>query len=192
MAKLSLLKSKRDENERVIKCLVVEDYKNGHVYKKYNYHEFDEIINKTDKMFLTKIYAPAPQEREDVFKLIQKNTVDGKVEISDSDMLTVMFSKFTDLEIDLDDNGIEDVLANPSEFLMQIKSEMDKLLISCIESYVEMHDTLASSPRTTEMLNEHIEKKQEVVNEDELKREQEKLAKEEKRKELERQLAELG
>lgn len=162
MASLKSLKMRNDEEQRQIKCLIVEDYKTGDIIKYYNPNEFKNIIEKTEEMFLTKVYSPTQEEKDQLFKSLQEDIAvnDGVVEvkITEADIVMGLFKKFTDLEIDLGDKEmIDEVMKNPSELFVAIKIEMDKILMSSLESYLSTYKTLKSNPQAQELLEKGAE-----------------------------------
>lgn len=189
MAKLQSLKLRKDDGERQIKCLIIEDYMTGDIIKHYDSDDFKDIIEDTDSMFLTKVYSPTQEEKEDLFKLVQDDieVKDGYVsaEITESEVVIGMFKKFTDLEIDLNDKElIEDVMSNPNDLFVNIKLEMDKILMSTFESYMSTYKTLQSNPQTQEMLSKTVTLNEDAKKEDEIKKK--------KAEELKAQLRDLG
>ena len=164
MASLKSLKMRNDEKERQIKCLIVEDYKTGDIVKYYDPKEFKNIVEQTDEMFLTKVYTPTQEEKDHLFKSLQEEIIvsDGMVEvkITEADIVMGLFKKFTDLEIDLNDKElIEEVMKNPSELFVAIKIEMDKILMSSLESYLSTYKTLKANPQAQELLEKSVELK---------------------------------
>lgn len=172
MAKLESLKMRKDDGERQIKCLIVEDFKTGDVVKYYNSNDFDLIIKETDGMFLTKVYSPTQQEKEELIKSLKDDITveDGYVsaEITEARTVIGLFKKFTDLEIDLANNDlIEEVVANPNELFIAIKLEMDKILMSTFESYISTYKTLKSNPNAQEALVKSVEIESNIAKENE-------------------------
>lgn len=189
MAKLQSLKLRKDDGERQIKCLIVEDYKTGDIVKYYDSDDFKDIIKDTDSMFLTKVYSPTQKEKEDLFKLVEGDieVEDGYVsaEITEPDVVIGMFKRFTDLEIDLNDKElIEDVMSSPNDLFVAIKLEVDKILMSTFESYMSTYKTLQSNPQAQEMLSKTITLNEDAKKEDEIKKQ--------KAEELKAQLRDLG
>lgn len=192
MAKLSRLKLRKDENERQIHCLIVEDYNTGNIIKYYNHEQFSQIINDTDPMFLTKVYTATPQEKTELFESLKKDMIvnDGNVEvnITESDIILNLFLKFTDIEIDINDRDlIDDVVANPNDLYIAIKLELDKILMSSFEHFVSTYKTLQSNPQAQELLLNKINMDMQQNEE----KERQRLIKELK-EEMNRKLKELG
>lgn len=192
MAKLSRLKLRKDENERQIHCLIVEDYKTGDITKHYDYKQFNKIIQDTDPMFLTKVYTATPQEKTELFKSLKNDMIvnDGNVEvnITESDIILNLFLKFTDIEIDINDrNLIDDVITNPNDLYIAIKLELDKILMSSFESFVSTYKTLQSNPQAQELLLNKIN----IDMQQDEEKERQRLIKELK-EEMNRRLKELG
>lgn len=188
MAKMSALKMREDYNGKEIKCLIVEDYNTGDIIKYYNPKEFEDIIESTDSMFLTKVYSPSSSEKEEIFKMVEDSisVVDGKAksEISDVDIVFNLFSKLTDLEIDFENTELmNEIIKNPNELFVAIKLEMDKVLMKVFETYISTYKTLKSNPQSTDLLSKQINQKIAL---------EEKQKNKEKIEELKRQLKELG
>lgn len=163
MASLKSLKLRNDENNRQIKCLLVEDYTTGDLIKYYDPRDFSKIIESTDKMFLTKVYTP--QDKDGVLDLIDKGVRDSEngvqLEVTEEDMLINMMLKFTDLEIDINDKEtIKEVLENPNELFFAIKIEMEKILMSNLESFVSMYKTIQSNPQVSNILSQNVKTKE--------------------------------
>lgn len=186
MAKLQSLKMRKDEGERQIKCLVVEDMTTGDVTKYFNPSEFKNIMEVTNKEHLTKVYSASVEDKQNLLETIKDNIVVANdsvsVNITEEDMIMQLFAMFTDLEIDLKDKDlIKEVVANPNDVFIAIKIEIDKILMSVFESFIATQRTLQSNPHATEMMTK------DVVAKDE-----EQAKKEAKIAELQAQLAELG
>lgn len=157
MAKLQSLKMRKDEGERQIKCLIVEDVLTGDVVKYFNPSEFSTIMQATKKDNLTKVYSPTVEDKQKMLETIKDNiVVDNEsisVDITEEDMIMQLFTMFTDLEIDLTDKElIHDVVANPNDVFIAIKIEIDKILMSIFETFIATQRTLQSNPHATEMI----------------------------------------
>lgn len=184
MAKLQALKMRKDEGERQIKCLIVEDVTTGDVAKYFNPTDFKKIIENTDKELLTKVYSPSVEDKQKLLEKIKDNITVGEqsvdVNITEEDMIAQLFSMFTDLEIDLKDKElIHEVVKNPNDVFIAIKIEIDKILMSVFENFIATQRTLQSNPHATELFVKDI------VDEDELKKQAE-------IEELQARLRELG
>jgi hypothetical protein len=187
MAKLQSLKMRKDDGERQIKCLIIEDSV-GDAIKYFNPSEFQSIIETTDKDRLTKVYSATLEDKQAMLEKLKDNIVveDGAVSINitEADLIMQLFVMFTDLEIDLEDKElIESVVANPNDVFVAIKIEVDKILMSIFETFIATQRTLQSNPHATEMIAKDI------VEDMEAKARAEKEA---KIAELQAQLAELG
>lgn len=187
MAKLSNLKMRKDYEERQIKCLIVEDYTTGDLVKYYNPSEFGKVIENTEPDLLTRVYSPTQEEKNDIFNIISGDlqAKDGvvDVEITDETLVLSLFKRFTDVEIDIEDEaGIKEIMQNPNELFLAIKMELDKVLMSVLENFVATYKTLKSNPQTVEVLSEQAMERAEL---------QKKLEREKKVQELQKQLAEL-
>lgn len=184
MAKLHSLKMRKDEGERQIKCLIVEDVTTGDVAKYFNPTDFKKIIENTDKELLTKVYSPSVEDKQKLLEKIKDNITVGEqsvdVDITEEDMIAQLFLMFTDLEIDLKDKElIHEVVKNPNDVFIAIKIEIDKILMSVFENFIATQRTLQSNPHATELFVKDI------VDEDELKKQAE-------IEELQARLRELG
>ncbi len=178
---------RNDYNGKAIKCLIVEDFNTGELVKQYDPTMFEKVIKETDPMFLTKVFVPTNDEKTNIYDLLSRSIVEREnqdvVEVSERDMLIEMFLRFTDLDFDVNDEElIKDVLANPNELFVAIKSEMDKILMGILENYVTTVKTLQSNPQTATLLSQQINEKAELVQ-SELKKKE--LRKQELLKELE-------
>ena len=187
MAKLESLKMRKDDGERQIKCLIIEN-ESGDVVKHFNPSEFQLLINTVDKDRLVKVYSPTVKEKETMLEKIKDGIIveDGavNVNITEADLIMQLFTMFTDLEIDLRNKElINSVVANPNELFIAIKIEVDKILMSVFESFIATQQTLQANPHTTEMIAK------DVVENMEAKAQAEKEA---KSAELKAQLADLG
>ena len=187
MAKLESLKMRKDDGERQIKCLIIEN-ESGDVVKHFNPSEFQLLINTVDKDRLVKVYSPTVKEKETMLEKIKDGIIvdDGavNVNITEADLIMQLFTMFTDLEIDLGNKElINSVVANPNELFIAIKIEVDKILMSVFESFIATQQTLQANPHTTEMIAK------DVVENMEAKAQAEKEA---KIAELKAQLADLG
>lgn len=186
MAKLKSLKMRKDDGERQIKCLIVEDVATGDVIKCFNPSEFPTIIANTDKNYLTKVYSATVEDKQKMLETIKDNIVveedSVNVNLTEEDLIMQLFVMFTDLEIDLKDKKlIKEVVANPNDVFVAVKIEIDKILMSVVETFIATQRTLQSNPHATEMIVKDI------VSEDD-----EKAKKEAEIAELQARLKELG
>lgn len=184
MAKLHSLKMRKDDGERQIKCLIVEDVTTGDVAKHFNHADFKKIINNTDKKFLTRVYSPTVEDKQNLLEKIKDSIVveeqSVNVNITEEDMIMQLFVMFTDLEIDLEDKElIREVVKNPNDVFIAIKIEIDKILMAIFETFIATQRTLQSNPHATELFAS------DVVNEEEVKKQKE-------IEELQARLRELG
>ena len=187
MAKLSTMQMRKDDGEKQIRCLIVEDYKSGSLLKHYNPQEFKSIIKNTNLDFLTKIYSPTQKDKENIYQLIDKNlsASNGQLhtKISDEDVVVTLIKNFTDVEIDVEDvEVVKEIIANPNELFLAIKMELDKILMSMLETYVTTYKTLQANPQTMEALGEKAQER--LVQ-------QKKLEREKKMNELKKELSKL-
>ncbi len=187
MAKLSTMQMRKDDGEKQIRCLIVEDYKSGSLLKHYNPQEFKSIIKNTNPDFLTKIYSPTQKDKENIYQLIDKNlsASNGQLhtKISDEDVVVTLIKNFTDVEIDVEDvEVVKEIIANPNELFLAIKMELDKILMSMLETYVTTYKTLQANPQTMEALGEKAQER--LVQ-------QKKLEREKKMNELKKELSKL-
>lgn len=161
MAKLQSLKMRKDEGERQIKCLIVEDVATGDVVKVFNVTEFNNIMENTDKEHLTKVYSASVEDKQKLLEKIKDNIVvnneEVSVNITEEDMIMQLFTMFTDLEIDLTNKElIKEVVANPNDLFVAIKIEIDKILMSVFETFIATQRTMQSNPHATEMIVKDI------------------------------------
>lgn len=187
MAKLSTMQMRKDDGEKQIRCLIVEDYKSGSLLKHYNPQEFKSIIKNTNPDFLTKIYSPTQKDKENIYQLIDKNlsASNGQLhtKISDEDVVVTLIKNFTNVEIDVEDvEVVKEIIANPNELFLAIKMELDKILMSMLETYVTTYKTLQANPQTMEALGEKAQER--LVQ-------QKKLEREKKMNELKKELSKL-
>ena len=178
---------RKDDGEKQIRCLIVEDYKSGSLLKHYNPQEFKSIIKNTNPDFLTKIYSPTQKDKENIYQLIDKNlsASNGQLhtKISDEDVVVTLIKNFTDVEIDVEDvEVVKEIIANPNELFLAIKMELDKILMSMLETYVTTYKTLQANPQTMEALGEKAQER--LVQ-------QKKLEREKKMNELKKELSKL-
>lgn len=173
MAKLHSLKMRKDEGERQIKCLIVEDVLTGDVVKYFNPSEFSTVLQMTEKDNLTKVYSPTVEDKQKMLETIKDNiVVDNEsvsVDITEEDMIMQLFAMFTDLEIDLTDKElINEVVANPNDVFIAIKIEIDKILMSIFETFIATQRTLQSNPHATEMIIKDMSNEKDVEKEAEI------------------------
>lgn len=172
--KLSQMVSHNDVNGREIKCLIVNDGQ-GNIYKEYDRNLFDYLIDKYGDE-LIKVFVPTLEQRNELFTLIHENTkeANGKtvVSISDEDLFLAMFSQFTDLDVSdivADKTLMRQVLDNPSQEFILIKSVLEQIMISITGTYQDIINVLASAPKEVvdnlmkqHELEEDMEKQKEI------------------------------
>lgn len=164
---------RKDEGERQIKCLIVEDVLTGDVVKYFNPSEFSTVLQMTEKDNLTKVYSPTVEDKQKMLETIKDNiVVDNEsvsVDITEEDMIMQLFAMFTDLEIDLTDKElINEVVANPNDVFIAIKIEIDKILMSIFETFIATQRTLQSNPHATEMIIKDMSNEKDVEKEAEI------------------------
>lgn len=152
---------RKDDGERQIKCLIVEDVATGDVIKYFNPSEFPTVIANTDKDHLTKVYSATVEDKQKMLETVKDNIVveDDSISINltEEDLIMQLFVMFTDLEIDLKNKElIKEVVANPNDVFVAVKIEIDKILMSIFETFIATQRTLQSNPHATEMIVKDI------------------------------------
>lgn len=150
--KLQDLMLKNDDNGKQLRCLIVEDYKTGSVRKIRDRDKFESILKEVDEMFITKIYEPTAEQRNELLNTLQahKDEAGEVVEVPENVVLFTML-QFTDLELDssvFEENEelLEQVLSNPNPLFMAIKNELDLMFIESIAMLIDITDSYRQLP----------------------------------------------
>ena len=127
--KLSNLKRKN------LRCLIVEDFETGEVYKFIKEDEINKAIGKYTESEITKVYNPTPEQIKMINALMDRDIENGKAtsNLNSVDMLLNVIPMLTDIEIDLDieedKDVISEIIANPNELLNEVLLEINKILV---------------------------------------------------------------
>lgn len=108
------------------------------------------IIKTNDPDHPVEIYNPTPEQRDKILKLLIKATkiqeengiykvVTG---LTEEDIILVMLEELTNIHLDLDKikdrDKILSIINDPSDLLLQVKYELDKILAEISSLYLKM------------------------------------------------------
>ena len=171
MKKLGQMSKRIDDvaTGRTIRCLIVEDYKTSNIKKIRDPKKFQQVIEETDELYLTKVYQPTEKEKIELINYIQKNSVEenGKSRFTARDEDVYMWLlRFTDIEPSDDEEENIYAINNPSELLIQVSQELNSIMMNIITSYQEIKRTYDSLPEEMiDSLNEQFEMEEKTAEE---------------------------
>lgn len=141
---------RNDLNGRQIRCLIVEDEITGTITKIRDKEEISTMLNTVENDYLTKVYEPTIEERNELLELMKSNlitTEDGELEVEISEEETLLtLLKFTDIKIDNRKNKknlelIKKALKKPTITFISIKQELEAIMLEVVSMYYSMLTT---------------------------------------------------
>ncbi|MEG2289630.1 MAG: hypothetical protein RSC24_06645 [Clostridium sp.] len=155
----------KDYKREELRCLIVEDFQSGDVFKVTNKEEIENALNKYTEHEITKVYNPSPKQRAEIFDMMSMEERDGKIEtkVDGNDMLMRIIPLLTDIKIDLsldeDVELINDILDDPNEVFQYVVDLLNDTLAVINARYIENLKTLGKMPaEALAILNESVAK----------------------------------
>lgn len=147
-----MAKELRGYKRRKLKCIVVEDFETGRVFKVIDNEKIEECINKYSQYEITKIYNPSREQKEKIYKLLEISEEKGKVvtSVKGEDILIAMIPMLTDIKIDLTLNEdielIESIISDPNEVFDLVARELNEILLMINLNYIENLKLISQLP----------------------------------------------
>ncbi|WP_291567005.1 MULTISPECIES: hypothetical protein [unclassified Clostridium] len=138
-------------------------------------NELRKTIKTNDVDHPVEIYNPTPEQRNKILKLLIKSTriqeergeYKAVTGLTDEDMILVMLEELTNIHLDLDKfedrDKIISIIQDPSELLIEVKYELEKILMEISTLYIRtLKDTISLPDEMTDEIYELLEKKEQV------------------------------
>lgn len=129
------MRNLKDYKRKEIRCLVIEDFETGDIFKINKKDEIDRGLLNYSENEITKIYNPSQKQLEEINSIIERNTDGEKVysKIDGIDMLIKIIPMLTDIKIDLDKEEdielINEIISDPNDVFNEIVTEINKIIM---------------------------------------------------------------
>ena len=125
----------KDYKRKEIRCLIVEDFETGRVFKVNKEEEFENIIVKYTKDEITKVYNPTAKQKAEIYEMMDiKNEADkliGTIEGVDDSTANILFSVITE-------GGEELLIPATDDFVEEIDDEKREITMNLPDGLLEM------------------------------------------------------
>lgn len=142
----------RSLKRRDLKCIIVEDFETGRVFKVNKPNEITEALLKYSDNEITKIYNPTKEQKTKIFKIMEISEKEGKVvtQIKGEDVLIALIPMLTDIKIDLTLNEdlelVEEIIEDPNEVFEMVSRELNDILLNININYIENLKLISQLP----------------------------------------------
>ncbi|MGL5328842.1 MAG: hypothetical protein ACRDD7_06210 [Peptostreptococcaceae bacterium] len=142
----------RSLKRRDLKCIIIEDFETGRVFKINKPNDIKEALLKYSENEITKIYNPTKEQKAKIFKIMEISEKEGKVvtQIKGEDVLIALIPMLTDIKIDLTLNEdlelIEEIIEDPNEVFEIVSRELNDILLSININYIENLKLISQLP----------------------------------------------
>ena len=125
----------KDYKRKKIRCLIVENFETGRVFKVNKEEEFENIIAKYTKDEITKVYNPTAKQKAEIYEMMDiKNEEDKLIgTIEGVDLLIKVIPMLTDIEVDLDKEEdielINEIVVDPNEVFNMVANELNSIIL---------------------------------------------------------------
>lgn len=117
-----------------IRCLVIEDFESGRVFKVVGEDRINKALEKYTSNEITKVYNPDQKQKNKIFELMEISQK-GKELVTTVDgvkMIINLIPLLTDIEIDLtsedDMADINEIINDPNEVFELVRDELNEIL----------------------------------------------------------------
>lgn len=117
-----------------IKCLVIEDFETGRIFKVVGEDRINKALEKYTANEITKVYNPDQKQKNKIFELMEISQ-EGKELVTTVDgvkMIINLIPLLTDIKIDLtseDDMAeITEIINDPNEVFELVRDELNEIL----------------------------------------------------------------
>lgn len=117
-----------------IKCLVIEDFETGRIFKVVGEDRINKALEKYTANEITKVYNPDQEQKNKIFELMEISQK-GKELVTTVDgvkMIINLIPLLTDIKIDLtseDDMAeITEIINDPNEVFELVRDELNEIL----------------------------------------------------------------
>lgn len=147
-----MAKQLKDYKRKEIRCLIVEDFETGRIFKINKEEEFKNILNKYTEDEVTKIYNPDANQKAKIYELMDIKAEDGTVigTIDGVDLLIKIIPMLTDIKVDLnkeeDIELINEIIADPNEVFNMVANELNGIILRMNLEWVDNLKLLNEMP----------------------------------------------
>ena len=147
-----MAKQLKDYKRKEIRCLIVEDFETGRIFKINKEEEFKNILNKYTEDEVTKIYNPDANQKAKIYELMDIKAEDGTVigTIDGVDLLIKIIPMLTDIKVDLnkeeDIELINEIIADPNEVFNMVANELNGIILRMNLEWIENLKLLNEMP----------------------------------------------
>ena len=147
-----MAKQLKDYKRKGIRCLIVEDFETGRIFKINKEEEFKNILNKYTEDEVTKIYNPDANQKAKIYELMDIKAEDGTVigTIDGVDLLIKIIPMLTDIKVDLnkeeDIELINEIIADPNEVFNMVANELNGIILRMNLEWVDNLKLLNEMP----------------------------------------------
>lgn len=117
-----------------IRCLVIEDFESGRVFKVVGEDRINKALEKYTSNEITKVYNPDQKQKNKIFELMEISQ-NGKELVTTVDgvkMIINLIPLLTDIKIDLtsedDMADINEIINDPNEVFELVRDELNEIL----------------------------------------------------------------
>lgn len=125
----------KDLKRKEIRCLVVEDFETGRIFKVRNDDDIKECLGKYSVNEITKVFNPTNEQKQSIYNMMEVKEEDKKVvsKIEGMDLLINIIPMLTDIEIDLtkdeDVELINEIISDPNEVFDMVAVELNSIIM---------------------------------------------------------------
>ena len=130
------MRNLKDYKRKEIRCLIIEDFETGNVFKAVKEEEIKNCLLKYSENEITKVYNPTQSQIEEINSIIERKDEDGKVysKIEGVDMLIRVIPMLTNIEVDLDREEdielINEIISDPNDVFNEVVMELNKIIMN--------------------------------------------------------------
>ena len=130
------MRNLKDYKRKEIRCLIIEDFETGNVFKAVKEEEIKNCLLKYSENEITKVYNPTQNQIEEINSIMERKAEDGKVysKIEGVDMLIRVIPMLTNIEVDLDREEdielINEIISDPNDVFNEVVMELNKIIMN--------------------------------------------------------------
>ena len=131
-----MMRNLKDYKRKEIRCLIIEDFETGNVFKAIKEEEIKNCLLKYSENEITKVYNPTQSQIEEINSIMERKAEDSKVysKIDGVDMLIKVIPMLTNIEVDLDREEdielINEIISDPNDVFNEVVMELNKIIMN--------------------------------------------------------------
>ena len=131
-----MMRNLKDYKRKEIRCLIIEDFETGNVFKVIKEEEIENCLLKYSENEITKVYNPTQEQIGEINSIMERKAEDGKVysKIEGVDMLIRVIPMLTNIEVDLDREEdvelINEIISDPNDVFNEVVMELNKIIMN--------------------------------------------------------------